>query len=231
MPAASPDPDRYVEQHEGYARALALKEARRLPSQLDVDELIQLARIGLLQAARAFEEGRGCAFTTFAYPRIRGAILDGVRHIQGIPKNAARAAARRALESDYLGQTLPGHGATAEEAAALVSRAAQSLSVIFLASQIGDGDQALEAESDDEPVADVVERRDLFARVREACGDLPARQARVIEMLYLDELTTTECARRLGVNKAQVSRDHAKAIERLRAVLAPVDERPGSAAA
>ncbi len=49
--------------------------------------------------------------------------------------------------------------------------------------------------------------------------NLPLRQQKVIEMLYRRQLSTTECARVLGVNKAQVSRDHAKAIDHFRDAL------------
>ncbi len=61
------------------ANKLAYDKKRVLPRHVDVEELQSAAYLGLVEAANRFDEGRGIAFSTFAYPRISGAIVDHLR--------------------------------------------------------------------------------------------------------------------------------------------------------
>ena len=72
-------PEELVDRHMDYARALTHKIARGLPSNVDFDELVGFANLGLTEAAMKFQPDLGVAFTTFAYYRIRGAVFDGLR--------------------------------------------------------------------------------------------------------------------------------------------------------
>src|SRR5690606_13040092 len=62
----------------------------RLPASVQADDLIQAGMIGLLEAARHFEEGHGASFETFAGIRIRGAMLDEVRRHDWAPRSTHR---------------------------------------------------------------------------------------------------------------------------------------------
>jgi RNA polymerase sigma factor (sigma-70 family) len=59
-------------------RSIAARLRRRVP-QLETDDLVSAGMIGLIEAVDRFDGGRGVAFGTFAYPRIKGAILDEAR--------------------------------------------------------------------------------------------------------------------------------------------------------
>jgi len=61
------------------ANKLAFDKKRNLPKHVDVEELQSAAYLGLVEAASRFDESKGIAFSTFAYPRISGAILDHLR--------------------------------------------------------------------------------------------------------------------------------------------------------
>ena len=61
------------------AISIAKSMHRRIGKVVDLDDLVQDANIGLIQAAKSFEPGRGLAFTTHLQHRVRGAILDGIR--------------------------------------------------------------------------------------------------------------------------------------------------------
>jgi RNA polymerase sigma factor (sigma-70 family) len=68
-----------VEQYMSFAKKLAYQRKRTLPAFVDVDELISAAYMGLIEAADRYDESFNVRFTTYAYPRIFGAIQDHLR--------------------------------------------------------------------------------------------------------------------------------------------------------
>lgn len=68
-----------VAQYTGLIRHLANKVARRCHYRVDADDLHSEGVIGLLAAARTFDEDKGASFTTHAARRIQGAMLDAIR--------------------------------------------------------------------------------------------------------------------------------------------------------
>jgi RNA polymerase sigma factor (sigma-70 family) len=76
--AARAERDDSVLAHVPLVRSIAARLRRRVP-QLDAEDLVSAGMIGLIEAVDRFDDGRGVAFGTFAYPRIKGAILDEAR--------------------------------------------------------------------------------------------------------------------------------------------------------
>lgn len=70
-----------VEQFMPLANKLAFSKKRTLPNYIDIEELQSAAYLGLVEAASRFDESKGVSFTTFAYPRIYGAITDYLRSL------------------------------------------------------------------------------------------------------------------------------------------------------
>ena len=75
---ATQTPEQLVTGCEGCVRSLAWKIHQRLPNSVELDDLIAFGQLGLLEAARDFDQKRQVRFTTYAYYRVRGAILDGL---------------------------------------------------------------------------------------------------------------------------------------------------------
>ena len=71
--------DRLVEQYAPLVKRIAYHLLGRLPSSVQVEDLMQAGMIGLLEASRKFDFGKGASFETYAGIRIRGAMLDEVR--------------------------------------------------------------------------------------------------------------------------------------------------------
>jgi RNA polymerase sigma factor FliA len=67
-----------IEETQPLVRSLAQKISRKIPMQIEFEDLIAYGQIGLAEAARDFDPQRGIQFSTYAYYRIRGAIYDGV---------------------------------------------------------------------------------------------------------------------------------------------------------
>jgi RNA polymerase sigma factor for flagellar operon FliA len=85
-----------VLQHLPLVRSIATRLRRRVP-ELDADDLMSAGTIGLIEAADRFDNDRGVSFGTFAYPRIRGAILDEARR-HGAPAAATATSAPLSLD-------------------------------------------------------------------------------------------------------------------------------------
>ena len=79
--------DRLME-HIGLVKRVALHLKTRLPNFMEIDELIQVGTIGLIEAAKSFDDSKGVEFEIFARTRIRGAILDQVRKLSYLPRSA-----------------------------------------------------------------------------------------------------------------------------------------------
>jgi RNA polymerase sigma factor (sigma-70 family) len=70
-----------VEKYMPLANKLAFLQKKTLPNYIDVEELKSAAYLGLVEAASRYKESKGVSFTTFAYPRIFGAIKDYLRSL------------------------------------------------------------------------------------------------------------------------------------------------------
>ena len=74
--------------HIGLVKRVALHLKTRLPNFMELEELIQVGTIGLIEAAKSFDDSKGVDFEVFARTRIRGAILDQVRKLSYLPRSA-----------------------------------------------------------------------------------------------------------------------------------------------
>ena len=91
-----------LKEHLSLVHHVARQLSRSLAAPADFDELVSCGTIGLMSALDAFDVSRGLAFSTFAVPRIRGAILDELRRQDHVPRSIRRktreiAAARENL--------------------------------------------------------------------------------------------------------------------------------------
>ena len=81
-----------VQRHSELVRRIAHHLMGRLPSSVDVTDLIQAGLIGLLEAARNYSGAHGASFETYAGIRIRGAMLDELRRGDWAPRSVHRRA-------------------------------------------------------------------------------------------------------------------------------------------
>ncbi len=79
LPADAPEVEARVRECLHLVRMVAIKLRRLISSNLDFDDLQSMGREGLLEAARTYDPDRGVPFGPWAYLKIRGAALDGLR--------------------------------------------------------------------------------------------------------------------------------------------------------
>ncbi len=191
------------------------------------DDLVQVAYVGLINAAGRFDAGRGVAFEAFAVPTIKGELrrhfrdrtwgLAVPRRIKELRSELRDAIAR--LEQQ-LGRTPSDDEVAAElhlgpAALALTLRADRAYeldSLDALAARSGEpsGEDAVAADGDDSFNA-ATHRLDTL----QAIGDLDHRERMIVYWRFFEDCTQVQIADRLGIGQAQVSRLLHHALERI----------------
>ena len=82
--------DQLVIDHVGLVKAMAHRLAQRLPSQVEMTELISVGVLGLIDAAGRYRPSMGVPFDAFARRRIQGAMLDALRDLDWAPRSLRR---------------------------------------------------------------------------------------------------------------------------------------------
>ncbi len=195
----------------------------------DQEDLISAGTLGLVKAARSYDASREAEFKTYAYIRIRGAVLDELRARSWVP--SAVHGQIRAVEAAYqqaasrLGRP-PDDEELAAEAQIPVGQLYRLLEEArrqhFLSIHGVAGDAP--AGSANGPLAIVdrapgpdaaVERQEVAERLALALGELTERDRMLILLYYERDLTMKEIAEVLGVTESRVSQLHAAAVFKL----------------
>lgn len=206
---------------QGLVRSIAWKIHQRLPAHVDLDDLVSYGQVGLAEAARDFDAGRGGQFTTYAWYRVRGAILDGLSRMRWFNRGDFEGGrydrmANEALADaggDDTGQGTP-EAAIARQGAWLKGASA-ALAVACLGSWGEGGGEADLTDSATEAPDAIVMRREMAAKLRDLVAELPSDMAALVRLTYFDGRTLTEAAAEVGISKAWASRLHSRALARL----------------
>ena len=224
--------DELVTRHASLVKRIAYNLMGRLPSCVQVEDLIQSGMIGLLEAAKNYDATQGASFETYAGIRIRGSMLDEIRKGDWAPRSLHRkvreiTAAVREIEAEK------GRDARDSEVA---ERLQMSLDEYNQVLQDASGHQILSFE--DLPTKDsaledgmngkiagplenlqISNIKDILAK---AISSLPERERLVMSLYYDEELNLRETGDVLGVSESRVCQIHAQALIRLRARISKV---------
>jgi RNA polymerase sigma-B factor len=205
---------------------LARSLARRFPSRRDSrEDLVQVARIGLIHAVDRFDPNRNRPFVAFARPTIMGELKRHVRDhtwAMRVPRSLQERYLDVVRSADDLTQELGRAPWIPEVAARVGLNPDQVLEAIDVDSadrlqsldQPNDDGRHLDPWEEDAGLDWVEVRADLAALVR----NLPERTQRVLELRFVDELSQSEIGRRIGASQMCVSRTLAKTLARLRII-------------
>ena len=222
--------ERLVSLHESLARFLAAKFANRGEP---LEDLVQVASVGLIHAVDRFEPGRGTRFSTFATPTIVGEIrryfrdrawnVKVPRWLQELNQHVIRANERLAMDlgrSPTVAEIAAYVGCT-EEQALDAMELGHAWSAVSLDSPVAEGGETAELSLGDSLGQEDLDMLRIEARdeVEAALRQLDTRERAVIILRFFEELSQTEVARRLHVSQMHVSRLQARALRRLRVVL------------
>lgn len=223
------DRNQLVTQYAPLVKRIAYHLMARLPSSVQVDDIIQNGMLGLLDAINRYEEGLGAQFETYAVQRIRGAMLDGLRENDWLPRSLRRDMRRietavNALEQRYGRQ--PTEKELAEsldlplaEYQKMLQEARGYQLVYFEDFSDGDEEDYLErnfAGTEADPL-DALLDKDMRESLVRSIEDLPEREKTVMGLYYEQDMNLREIGEVLGVTESRVCQLHSQAIARLRA--------------
>lgn len=210
-----------------------------LPGSLDRDDLFGFGMIGLIAAADSWDESRGLAFSTYAFPKVRGAILDELRRMDFLPRGRREKVKEVDRAVAELEQSL-GCSPTPEEIAEALEWSAEEVDEVFASASaavqtsLQSGDEGNEVGANlaamltdpksEDPLgsAEFEEMKEVAIR---AITELPDQEKKVITLYYAEELYLREIADIVGVTESRISQIHARAIYRLnRTLLAAAGE-------
>ncbi len=220
---AKTDPERLIGSHLGLVRRIAWHVHARVSTAIPVEDLVQIGMIALIESARAFEDRGHAAFATYASVRVRGAMIDDLRRSATLVRSAIRRRREFGIVSSRLAGALgrPPSDAEMAEALDMTVEAYRTAADATHAVRYESLDEVYSDHSewfaDDTPDAfDTLARGNLQRAVAAAVGLLPAREAMVLQLYFVEELNLEEIGQTLGVGAARVCQIKKAALDKVR---------------
>ena len=223
-------PERLARQYMPLVRKIAWHVHGRVSTAIEVEDLLQIGMVALVEAANSFED-RGLGFAAYAQLRVRGAMIDHLRRQATLCRSAMAkrkeiAGVRNRLEQQ-LGR-VPTEAEMSSEMGlepAAYREAADSVEMVQHTSM----DEVYSDQSmwfaDVEDRADQVLERESLKKALAACiGELPQREAMVLQLYFVEEMNLEEIGQTLDIGAARVCQIKKAALDKLREKLRDWDE-------
>ena len=184
--------DNLVRQHLDLVYQIATAEYHRFDRRIEFDDLVAFGVLGLCEAAARYDVTKGASFSTYAMPRVRGAMYDGVGKTAALPRSVYRAI----VQSEYPPIHHVPYQDTKLPRAIRSSQCHQRMRLLTL-----------------------LDQSDALSRLRSAIEQLSEDERHVITRYDLDGVTLTQAASELGLSKSATSRLRRRALRSLRRAL------------
>ena len=221
--------DQLIQRFAPLVKRIAYHLMSRLPSSVQVDDLVQNGMMGLLDAIDRFEAGLGAQFETYAVQRVRGAMLDGLRENDWLPRTLRRDFRRIEVAIARLEQEYGRQPSEQELAAALdmslgdyqkMLQDARGHQLVSFEDLVEDSDEHfLErhlADHSNEPLK-LLEDDNLRQLLVAGIESLPEREKLMMALYYEQDLNLREIGEVMGVSESRVCQLHTQVVARLRA--------------
>jgi RNA polymerase sigma factor for flagellar operon FliA len=202
----------FVVKHMALVKQTASFLRPRVPAYLEMADMVQIGTLGLLEAARNYDENQGIEFESFAKIRIRGAIVDEARKLSKISRLALKNIKRHKEAADHLTNLL-GKAPTSREIAAFLGMDlgdfenerthANSFNHLELEPLLETQDFDIEDASDQplDQLVDAETQQELASEI----SRLDERKKLILSLYYRDEMNLKEIGAIIGVNESRVS--------------------------
>lgn len=214
-----------VRSHMQLVRKIAWHVHGRVSSAIDVEDLIQIGMIALVEAANGYED-RGHAFSTYASMRVRGAMIDHLRRHAALSRSAM-VKRREMLKAKSDFEKSYGRSPSESELAQAMGLDGASLRVLIDETAATYHETIDEVYSDqsmwfadvEERIDQTIEREELAGALAEHIASLPEREARVLQLYFVEEMNLEEIGQTLGIGAARVCQIKKAALDKLRTSL------------
>jgi RNA polymerase sigma factor for flagellar operon FliA len=221
--------DELINQYHFYVDQVVSKvmRAMRLPHTLK-EEFMSAGTLGLIEAAGRFQPERGLEFKTFAFLRIRGAVVDHIRTVCDLSGYAYRRfrvleMAQQMRESELDGR--PISQAAKLSAAEHGAEYLEKVAVAFMISADSEEDEAQSPEQEKLDPEKYLADKQKSKKIRSLIATLPEKERLIIEQHYFHDRKLKDVAAEFsGLSKSWVSRLHERALELLRDKIAESKE-------
>jgi RNA polymerase sigma factor for flagellar operon FliA len=234
----SKEENQLVVSHLYLVKFVVSRLTMNLPPGVTKDDLHAIGSIGLISAAKKFDESKGVLFKTYSVPRIRGAILDELRrHTLGGQTLCRKARqieqATKAIEirkdggsasDDELADEL---GITKKKLYKMMAEVSRSFLISLDEPTYADNATASFADTiEDQKMMTpdtYLEKKEQKNLIKQVIQELPEQEKKVLVLYYFEELTLREIGIILHVSESRISQVHTKAILRLRSRLKQIN--------
>ncbi|EAJ7389070.1 TPA: RNA polymerase sigma factor FliA [Campylobacter upsaliensis] len=198
-------------------RAMAFRLKERLPSSIDVNDLIGVGIEEMIKLSRRYDKDQNDNFWGFARKRVNGSMLDYLRRLDVMSRNNRKILKDIDVildeyflenecepDDDYLAKKLEIDVERVREV-----RAAHAISYTLSL------DEQIEMYSEDETL-EKIERGELLEHINEILDTLKERDQLIIQLYYYEELSLKEISEILNVSESRISQIHKKLLKKLR---------------
>ena len=220
-----------IKTHIHLVKRIAYHLMQRLPSSIQLDDLMQSGLVGLLEALRHYDDSKGASFETYASIRIRGYMIDEVRRNGWVPrsvyKNARVIAEAVKTVENRLGRE-PKDSEIAKELQLNLDeyfdlQQDSTSNQLFGFDDLGVTDDELTSDNGSitEPQQQVVQDN-LLEYLNELIDDLPKNERLVLILHYERDLNLKEIGEVLSVSESRVSQIHSQATLKIRSKMGSI---------
>jgi RNA polymerase sigma factor FliA len=222
--------ERLILDHLPQVNFIATRIHEKLPPSVELDDLISAGVVGLLAAIDNFDSTRNTTLRTYAEYKIRGAILDSIRGLDGIPSHK-RKRLKQVQEAISVLERRLGASPSEEEIASELKISLTEyhqwmieLRGVTLGSlHVVDGEEVdvlqFLSDSEESTPARLLERAELEHLISLGMQRMPEQERTVLSLYYKEELTLSEVASIMNLHTTRISQLRAQAILRLRALM------------
>jgi RNA polymerase sigma factor FliA len=233
--------EQLLARHLPLVHHVARRMQRSLARDADINDLVSAGTIGLVDAVESFDPGRGLAFSTYAAPRIQGAILDDLRRWDHAPRSVRRKQRDIARAEERLTRTL-GRAPSQTEVATELDIDMQTLwdwqattedaVRVSLDQPLADDDPHaaspldILAGSTGAEIEDGITSSEEVELLKAEIGRLREQERVVLSLYFFQELKLHQIAQVLGLTESRISQIRTKALNTLRSRMAHLREAP-----
>ncbi len=217
--------DQLINNHLPLVRKLAWHVHGRVSNAIEIEDLLQIGMVALVEAAQGYED-RGLGFSNYAKLRIRGAMIDHLRKLSNLSRNAMTFRKKLRATRERLAQEL-GHDPDELALAQAMNMDQESFRIAV------DNAGAIELKSMDEVYSDqniwfedqtekadgALERSQTQDQLAAAIGSLPEREGMILQLYFVEEMNLDEIGKTLDIGAARVCQIKKAALSKLQKIL------------
>ncbi|MFP4496574.1 MAG: sigma-70 family RNA polymerase sigma factor [Vulcanimicrobiota bacterium] len=229
-----------IKEHINLVRIIASKMSMFLPNHIDTEDLIHEGLLGLMDAAKKFDNREGVNFSSYASIRIKGAILDSLRSMDWVPRRIRKISktiekVRQELRQDLLREpTMNEISQAMETPVSTLNKVVQDVEQsqmysfedlqTFTSRYYAPEDKASSVTGNDSE-RDFA-RAEIKVQLKEAIAELGDREKLILSLYYIEDLTLKEIKHVLNISEARISQIHSGILKKLKAHLTGEPAKP-----